>query len=79
MQVFSNITRYINQMAEAVNLVPNVGVNEQAVAGNQGAIFTAADREIIKKRVAEVEGKLSFAERIRNLFSKSAISFPYIW
>jgi len=58
-------------MAEAVNLVPNVGVNEQAVAGNQGAIFTAADREIIKKRVAEVEGKLSFAERIRNLFSKT--------
>ena len=42
--------------------MPNIGLQEEAMAGASGMIFTAADRELIKERTGEVARNRSFRE-----------------
>ncbi len=51
-------------MAEQViaPIIPNPGSQAEAAAGNQGVVFTAADRQVIKERSGEVDTTRPFKE-----------------
>jgi len=51
-------------MAEQViaPIIPNPGTAAEAAAGNQGVVFTAADRQVIKERAGEVDTTRPFKE-----------------
>ncbi len=51
-------------MAEQViaPIIPNPGSAAEAAAGNQGVVFTAADRQVIKERAGEVDTTRPFKE-----------------
>jgi hypothetical protein len=51
-------------MAEQVlaPIIPNLGPQAEAVAGSQGAVFTATDRQVIKERSGEVDPTKTFKE-----------------
>jgi len=51
-------------------IIPNIGMQESAVAGSSAAIFTSTDRKIIKERAGEVDKTRSFKE----LFSEKSLA-----
>lgn len=43
-------------------VIPNIGLQGEAVAGSSAVIFTATDRQIIKERAGEIDKTRSFKE-----------------
>jgi len=51
-------------------IIPNIGMQESAIAGSSAVIFTSTDRKIIKERTGEVDQARSFKE----LFSEKSLA-----
>ncbi|MBI5700979.1 hypothetical protein HZC34_03905 [Candidatus Saganbacteria bacterium] len=59
-------------MAELVQPII-INATKQAIAGSGGAILSAADRDVIKKRTGEIDTSKNFAEHVKKLFSQTKI------
>lgn len=54
-------------------MIPILTNTEQAIVGTGQAVLSAADRDVIKRRVGETDPSLNFAAHVKNLFTRTRI------